>query len=142
MPNINTTEYATSMQVRPDDIDLFRHVHSSRYIDYVLAARFEQMQHNYKMSMQEFLQHNLGWVIKSTTIHFKRALTLGDHFVVKTRIINIEKTDVLVAFTIENMRNKLCCDGTFLYTLININTNKAETIPDWVLERFSLPESQ
>lgn len=139
MLKINTNEYATPMQVRPDDIDLFRHVHSSRYIDYVLAARFEQMEHNYKMPMQEFLQHNLGWVIKSTTINFKRALTLGEHFVVKTRITHFEKTDVLVAFTIENKRNKVCCDGTFLYTLININTNKAEVIPDWVLERFSHP---
>lgn len=134
---LNTSIYQTEMQVRPDDIDMFRHVHSSRYIDYVLAARFHQMEHFYKMPMQEFLQHELGWVIKSTTIRYKRALTLGDKFVVHTWIVFIEKTDVKVGFEIRNDKDKTACDGEFLYTLINIRSNRAEIIPGWVVERFS-----
>ena len=47
------------MQVRPDDIDMNRHVHSSRYLDYVLAARFDQMERCYKMSMQAFMELSL-----------------------------------------------------------------------------------
>ena len=50
---INTGIYTTRLQVRPDDIDMFGHVHSSRYMDYVLAARFEQMERCYQMSMPE-----------------------------------------------------------------------------------------
>jgi len=40
MMNIHS-KFETEMQVRPDDIDLFQHVHSSRYMDYVLAARYD-----------------------------------------------------------------------------------------------------
>lgn len=134
---LNTSVYQTEMQVRPDDLDMFRHVHSSRYIDYFLAARYHQMEHFYKMPMQEFLANNLGWVIRQTTINFKRALTLGDAFIVKTRIVSLEKTDVGVHFEIVNTKEKVCCDGTFLYTLINITSNRAEIIPGWIIERFS-----
>ena len=37
------SKFESEMQVRPDDIDMYQHVHSSRYMDYVLAARFDQM---------------------------------------------------------------------------------------------------
>ena len=37
------SKFETELSVRPDDIDLYQHVHSTRYLDYVLAARFEQM---------------------------------------------------------------------------------------------------
>jgi acyl-CoA thioester hydrolase/thioesterase-3 len=60
----NRSKFETILKVRPDDIDMNNHVHSSKYIDYVLAARYEQMEHNYKMPMQEFIKHGYGWVIK------------------------------------------------------------------------------
>ncbi len=50
------------MAVRPDDIDMNQHVHNSRYFDYVLAARYDQMSRCYKMSMEEFLKAGFGWV--------------------------------------------------------------------------------
>src|ERR1019366_6508676 len=37
------SKFETELAVRPDDIDLYQHVHSTRYLDYVLAARFDQM---------------------------------------------------------------------------------------------------
>ncbi len=33
------SKFETELQVRPDDIDMNQHVHGSRYMDYVLAAR-------------------------------------------------------------------------------------------------------
>ena len=35
------SKFETELTVRPDDIDLYQHVHSTRYLDYVLAARFD-----------------------------------------------------------------------------------------------------
>src|SRR5688572_5943127 len=59
------SRFETEMEVRPDDIDMFQHVHASRYQDYVLAARFEQMKRCYKMSMEEFLARGLGWFVQT-----------------------------------------------------------------------------
>ncbi|MFI5221949.1 MAG: acyl-CoA thioesterase [Bacteroidia bacterium] len=135
---LNKTIYKTEMQVRPDDIDMFQHVHSSRYIDYVLAARYDQMGKFYKMPMNEFLEHGFGWVINSTTIHFKRPLKLGDSFLVKTNLDDMQKTGCTVKFSIvNNFTHKICCDGVFHYTMINLKSGAAEIIPQWIIDRYS-----
>jgi acyl-CoA thioester hydrolase/thioesterase-3 len=54
------SKFETEMQVRPDDIDLFQHVHSSRYMDYVLAARYDQRTRCYDMPWEEFLADDDG----------------------------------------------------------------------------------
>jgi acyl-CoA thioester hydrolase/thioesterase-3 len=64
------SKFETELAVRPDDIDLYQHVHSTRYLDYVLAARFEQMGKNYGLSMQAFADRGLGWFMASATIHY------------------------------------------------------------------------
>lgn len=129
------------MQVRPDDIDMFRHVHSSRYIDYVLAARYDQMRRCYGMPMEEFLQNGFGWVIVATYMEFKRPLKLGDYFVVRTQLVHFEKHTAKVDFEIVKKEGmKLCCTGHFDYTMIDMATGRAAVLPDWIIERYSLPE--
>jgi len=83
--SLDYSEYLSLVQVRPDDIDLFGHVHSAKYLDYFLAARFEQMQKNYLCGMDEFLSK-----------------------------------------------------GKF--ALVDINTARAVSIPEWVVGRYSVKE--
>ncbi len=49
------SKFETELQVRPDDIDMNQHVHNTRYLDYVLAARYDLMERCYKMNMAEFI---------------------------------------------------------------------------------------
>ncbi len=136
---INHNWYETEMQVRPDDIDMFQHVHSPRYMDYVMAARYDQMDRCYGNPMQEYLDKGLGWVVNACTIQYKRPLRLGDWMIVKTSLKEANLTDVVVAFQILNKQTgKLCCEGEFLYTLINIKNNRAEKLPEWVMERYRI----
>jgi acetyl-CoA acetyltransferase len=59
MPAIAGTRFNSELQVRPDDIDMNQHVHASKYFDYVLAARYDQMARCYKMGMDEFVAQKL-----------------------------------------------------------------------------------
>jgi len=138
---INTQVYITPLTVRPDDIDMFGHVHSSRYMDYVLAARFEQMHRCYKMPMQEFLDCNLGWYLSKTEIQFLRPLKLGDSMNVHTNIVEMSGAAVRVDFSIKLASNgKVSAAGWANYVLVDIHTGKPKAIPDWVIQRYSLPE--
>ena len=58
---LGKSRFETELQVRPDDIDMNQHVHASRYLDYVLAARYDQMERCYGMSMEEFVRAGFGW---------------------------------------------------------------------------------
>jgi len=138
---LNTGTYATRLSVRPDDIDMFRHVHSSRYIDYVLTARFEQMTRCYKCGMQEFLDAGLGWVMVSTELNYKRPLKLGDEMVVETHIVSLDKQIALVEFEIKNAAtSKVACNGWVKYTLVAVDSGKPVPLPEWVIQRFSIPD--
>ncbi len=127
------------MQVRPDDIDLFRHVHSSRYLDYVLAARFDQMERCYGLSMQEFLQHGLGWVVRTSHLEYKRPLGIAERFIVRTWIESIRSPDVEVRFEIlKQETHRPACLGWCHFTMIRLDTGKAESIPDWAIQKYSI----
>ncbi len=133
------SKFESELQVRPDDIDMNQHVHNSRYFDYVLAARYDQMGRCYKMPMEEFLKHGFGWVVRKAFIEYKRPLELGDWFTVRTWIHEIKNDGVQVHFEIiKKSSGKLSCDGYFDYTMINVNTGRAEAIPDWIKERYSI----
>ena len=136
---LGRSKFETELQVRPDDIDMNQHVHGSRYFDYVLAARYDQMERCYKMSMQEFIKVGFGWYIKTAHLDFKRPLGLGERFIVRTWVDGIERTGVKVRFEILRSSNaKLCCDGYFDYAMINLKNGRAETIPDWIVEKYAI----
>jgi YbgC/YbaW family acyl-CoA thioester hydrolase len=139
MIQLNKTKFETILQIRPDDIDMNQHVHSSRYIDYVLAARFDQMERCYKMPMKEFMEHGYGWVIKNTFIEFKRPLVLGDTLKVQTYIDEMQKDGCKVHFEIiKANNNKVSCSGYFNYTMVDFKSGRATLIPDWIIERYSI----
>ena len=141
MTTLGHTQFETELQVRPDDIDMNQHVHASRYQDYVLAARYDQMTRCYKMSMEEFIQAGLGWFVKAAHLDYKRQLGLGDSFIVRTWVDAIEASEVRVRFEILRKagdRLKLSCDGWFDYTMVNLKTGRAERVPDWIVAKYSV----
>jgi acyl-CoA thioester hydrolase/thioesterase-3 len=133
------SRFETELEVRPDDLDMFQHVHASRYQDYVLAARFEQMKRCYKMSMEDFLARGLGWFVQTAHIEYKRQLGLGEGFIVKTWVQEILATGVRVDFEIlKKPTRKVSCQGYFNYALIDLATRRAIAVPPDVLEKYSI----
>lgn len=133
------SKFETELAVRPDDIDLYQHVHSTRYLDYVVAARFEQMDKHYGMSMQAFAQLGLGWFMNATTIRFKRPLGWGDRMVVRTWIEQFTANGCRVAFEIDRLpTGKRVCDGHCDHTLVTLATGRATPLPDDIRARYSI----
>lgn len=133
------SKFTTELMVRPDDIDMFNHVHNSRYLDYVLAARYQQMETCYGMSMEEFIQKGYGWVVKTAHIDYKRPLTLGESFNVTTCIVSMDEKSSKVKFEIVSLRTqKKCTDGWFDYVLIDIQTGWGMKITDEMIEKYSI----
>jgi len=133
------SRFETELNVRPDDIDMYQHVHGSRYFDYVLAARFDQMARCYGMSMEDFAKRGLGWFARTAHIEYRRALRMGDSFVVRTWIDEIVADGVRVQFEIDRRPiGKRICDGWFQYTLISLANGRATRIPEDVAVRYAI----
>jgi YbgC/YbaW family acyl-CoA thioester hydrolase len=135
---LRRTKFETELSVRPSDLDMFRHVHSSRYLDYVLAARFDQMDRCYGMGMSEFEKLGLAWFVRTSHVDYKRPLGLGDRFTVRTWVESLAGSDVRVHFEIDRLPNKKrSCDGWCDYALVRTNNGRAEPIPDWIAEKYA-----
>ncbi len=133
------SKFTTQHKVRPDDIDMFNHVHNSKYLDYVLAARYEQMEYFYNMPMEYFLSMGFGWVVKTININYKRPLNLGDSFSVTTFITEINRRNCKVKFEINNTKTtKISSDGWFDFVMIDLKTGKAVDVSDEMIKSYSI----
>ncbi len=136
---LNYSKFISEIIVRPSDIDVNNHVHYSKYLDYLLAARYEQMHRDYKMSMEEFIDRGMSWFASNVNIDFKRALKLGDTALVETQIESYNGAQVKVNFWIKKKANdKIAAEGYAFYTLVSIKTGRPLRIPDDILEKYSV----
>ena len=133
------SRFTSEGKVRPDDIDMFQHVHNSKYLDYVLAARYEQMETAYGMSMEQFMSEGYGWVVKTAHVNFIRPLNLGETFSVTTGIVAINEKGAKVSYElISKKTGKLCSDGWFEYVLIDLQTGRSRPITEAMIEKYSI----
>lgn len=122
------SRFTSELRVRPDDIDLYQHVHSSRYMDYVLAARFDQMERCYGMSMQDFAARGFGWFQRAFTINYRRQLTMSERFTVETGTERFLRDGIVVAFKIFKQNGKLAADGEADFAMIDLKTRRATAV--------------
>ena len=116
-----------------------KHVHSSRYLDYVLAARFDQMERCYQFPMQSFLDTGLSWYIKTSHIEFIRPLKINDHFSVTTNIKKFYNKGVQIEFEINRKENnKICSKGFMDFSLIDIKSGRSITIPEDIKKLYEI----
>lgn len=131
--------FETEITIRPDDIDLNNHVHNTKYLDYVLAARYDQMKRFYKFPMSEFHDKGFNWVVSITHIEYKRALSLDDKIVVKTQLDNFNGAQCKVNFWIEKIENKkIAAEGYLIYTMISIKSGRPMRITEDMAKRYNI----
>lgn len=132
--------FESEIKIRPDDIDLNNHVHNTKYFDYVLAARYEQMKLFYKMPMEEFFSLGYSWFVSSAYIEYKYPITMEDEILVRTKVDEIYGAQCKVTFWIilKNNKEKIISQGYLLYTMISIKSGKPKRIPQSIIERYSI----
>lgn len=131
--------FETIIPVRPDDIDMNHHVHNSKYFDYVLAARYDQMERCYRMSMEAFLERGFSWVVRSSYMEHKRPLRIEDAAIVQTRVEEIRERGVKVSFEIHKQADeKLVARGWLDYAMVSANSGRPQPIPEDIIEHYSI----
>ncbi len=132
--------FETEVIVRPDDIDMNNHVHYSRYLDYILMARYDQMKKDYKVSMEEFVARGFSWVASKVDIQYKRPILLMDSSIkVRTQLEEFDGARALVNFWIVKGENeKVAAIGHIQYTMISIKSGRPTSVPDDIVEKYEI----
>jgi len=104
-----------------------------------MAARYDHMNQFYGMSMEEFITQGYGWVVRTAHVEYKRAMVMGQEFMVETGIVSINSKGCRVSFEIKILETgKIACDGWFDYILIDINTKKAVNVTQEMIDKYSI----
>lgn len=136
---ISGTKFESEIPVRPSDIDMNQHVHNTMYLEYVFAARFDQMERCYKMSMNEFLDLGYSWVVRKAYIEHNRGLLLGDVAIVRTWVDEAKRSRVTVRFEIfQKSSGRLSASGYLEYVMIRTETGRPVAIPEFIMEKYSV----
>lgn len=78
----------SSMKVRFHDCDPFNHLNNSRYIDYIIAARGDQLKENYGFDIYTMArQQGIGWVTAQTEISYLSPATLMEEVIIETQLL-------------------------------------------------------
>ncbi len=132
--------FETEITVRPDDIDMNNHVHYSRYLDYILMARYDQMKKDYKVAMEEFAARGFSWVASELTIQYKRPILLQDGSVrVRTQLEEFHGAKVVINFWIvKKAIEKLNAQGQVCYTMISMKNGRPTRVPDDIVQQYQV----
>jgi len=99
----------SKMKVRFHDCDPFNHLNNSRYIDYIMTARVDQLLDNYDFDIYRIArEESVAWVSAQTQVSYLSPALLAEELLIQTQLIscsdrslvfeaimwNADKTDV------------------------------------------------
>ncbi len=84
-------------RVQYQDCDPFNHLNNSKYIDYIMAARTEQLLHEYGFNTSELLQKlGIGWVAAQTQISYFYPASWMEVVTIESSLIQFSESSLLV----------------------------------------------
>ncbi len=125
-------KFKTTIEPRISDIDFLNHVHTTRFIEYALAAWDKATRTSCGELAHYLKNNNLVWVISAIEIAYLRPLTLSDTIDVYTWMDEVLEKETRVGFTIMKNDVKVAAEGKLLFTLFNLHTGRSKKIPDEV----------
>ncbi len=118
--------------VRFPDCDPFNHLNNSKYIDYTINAREDQLIEIYQFDIYKIAKETgLSWVVSQNQIAYLSPAFLMEKLTIQTRLIKATDKNLEIEAIIYNYdKTKL---KTVLWTRLthfNLRTNKSETHSD------------
>ena len=99
--------------VRFQDCDPYGHLNNSKYIDYFMNAREDQLLENYDLDIYALSSsEGLGWVVAQTQIAYLQPALLMEKVSISTKIIEYDTKRITVEFEMWNS------DESFLKSLM------------------------
>ena len=84
-------------RVQYQDCDPYNHLNNSKYIDYIMAARTEQLLNEYDFNSSELAQkQGVGWVTAQTQISYFNPASWMEVVTIETRLIQFSESSLLI----------------------------------------------
>jgi len=124
--------------IRFTDCDPFNHLNNSKYLDYFLNAREDQLSEHYKLDLYKLAaERGIGWVVSEHQIVYLKPANLMETVLIQTRLISFNEKEVTVEFIMWN-ENKTSLKSLMWtrFSHYNLVTRKSEVHGEKFMELF------
>ncbi|RYY87401.1 MAG: acyl-CoA thioesterase [Chitinophagaceae bacterium] len=122
-------EPESSIKIRFPDCDPFNHLNNSRYIDYMINAREDQLLEYYAFDPYELARtEGLGWVAAQTQVAYLSPAFPLETVTVKTRLLSVTTKSLLLEALMFNS-DKSVLKSVLWTTLVHYNIRSGHSQP-------------
>lgn len=116
------------LMIRFQDCDPFRHLNQSRYLDYFVNAREDQLRENYGLDIFRFAMENgHGWMVTKNQIAYLRQVLVNETVIIQTHIMDFDESNISVEMLMWDegkIKVKALLWATFAY--VDLKTSKRD----------------
>lgn len=129
----------SDVRIKFEDCDPFGHLNNSKYLDYFLDTRSEQLKKFYNVNIFDHLAETGNtWVIGSHQISYLSPVTYRDNVIIKTKLLKYGKSDLLIeAEMYAKNTNKLVSVLWTKFIYVNIKNNTKEIHTEKFIKLFN-----
>ena len=125
--------------IRFPDCDPFNHLNNSRYLDYFINAREDQIWKNYDLNIYAYgKEHGKSWVVGSNQIAYLKPAMLMEQVVITSTLLKLTDTDLHVEMMMWNKdKTQLKAILWSVFVHFNLMTQKRETHSRELMDYFT-----
>ena len=128
----------TKRKIRFQDCDPFNHLNNSKYLEYFINAREDQIEEHYNLDIFKLMKTTgLSWVVASNQISYMRPAYTMETVVIESQLIQYTDTVLLVEMKMWN-ENETELKALLWIKFIhyNLQTKKAANHADNLMQLF------
>lgn len=115
-------------KIRFSDCDLFGHLNNARYIDYFMNAREDHLKQAYNLTLAEYYQKGISWVVTGHEIAYLRSAVYDEMVNIETTLLSAQPDGLYVELVMtDEPKSHLKAIMRTKFTPINPKTGKRET---------------
>jgi len=124
--------------IRFQDCDPFQHLNNSRYIDYFMNAREDQLNQFYDFRIFEVFQETgQAWVVSKNQIAYLAPAVMLEAVLIRTQLIHISDSLLVVeGLMLDKTGARLKSAAWIEFTFVSLLNGRPAQHPDDFLERF------
>jgi acyl-CoA thioester hydrolase len=128
----------TKRKIRFQDCDPFNHLNNSKYLEYFLNAREDQIAENYGLDIFEYLKKTgLSWVVASNQISYIKPAFTMETVLIESQLIKYTENILLVEMKMWNEdQTELKAILWIKFIQYNIQTKKAAAHSEDLMKLF------
>ena len=128
----------TKRKIRFQDCDPFNHLNNSKYLEYFINAREDQIAENYDLDIFKYMQETgLSWVVASNQINYLKPASTMETVVIESQLIQYTDNLLMVEMKMWN-ENETEMKAILWIKFIpfNIQTKKVANHSDDLMKLF------